>query len=254
MPPDPERGAGAAEQCAFASALVEKGATLSGLTDGRGRAAADRLSVYRNNVIVSLVEALEATFPATLRLVGETFFRAAARAYAEAEKPESPLLFRYGETFADHLARLPGLADYPFVPETARIEFARVGAYHAADAAPLPPDALGAVSRETLPGVVFTAHPATRLVPAPAGGVGAWQRNQDPPLPSVDAAAALVTRPVAAVIVTPLPAPSAAFAEALLAGRALGEAAAADGLDLAAALGALLSAGAFRSVRVTESP
>jgi len=237
----------AADRSAFAAALGRPGTNVAGLTDGRGRAAADRFRVYRNNVVVSLAEALEAAFPATRRLLGEAFFRAAAVAYVEEEKPASPLLFRYGATFADHLARLPGVAPYPFVPEAARIEFARLQAYHAADAGPLPADALARLPLEALPAAVLAPHPATRLVAAPAGGLSAWRRNQDPPLAPVEAAAALVTRPRLEVMVTPLTAPAATFAAALLDGRPLGEAAAVEDLDLAPVLGALLTAGAFRA-------
>lgn len=244
----PEAGAPAADQAAFAAALRKSGATVAGLSDGRGRAAADRFRVWRNNVAVSLAEALEATFPTARRLLGEEFFRAAAVAYAREEMPASPLLFRYGATFPDFLARLPGVGPYPFVPEAARIDYARVVATHAADAEPLAADALSLLPPEALPGAVLAPHPAALLVPAPAGGVSAWRDNQDPPLPAVEAAAALVTRPALAVMVTPLAAPAAAFAGALLAGRPLGDAADAEGLDLAPALGVLLAAGAFRSV------
>ncbi|MEM8855037.1 MAG: DNA-binding domain-containing protein, partial [Pseudomonadota bacterium] len=108
-----------------------------GFHDGRGRDAGDRISVYRNNVVVSLADAIANTFAATGRMVGEDFMKAAAIAFAKANKPRSPLMFLYGDTFADFLARLPGLADYPQVPEVARIEYARVASYHAKDAAPL---------------------------------------------------------------------------------------------------------------------
>jgi len=252
MPPENDAKP-AYEQAAFAGALLRKGAALSGMTDGRGRAAADRFRVYRNNVIASLAQALEASFPTTRRLVGETFFRAAAVAYAEEEKPASPLLFRYGTTFPDFLATLPGLASFPFVPEAARIEYARLQSLNAADADPLPADALARLKPETLPAAVLEPHPATRLVATPAGGLSAWRTNQDPPLPTVEAAAALVTRPAMEVTVTPLSAAAANFASALMDGRPLGEAAAVEGLDLPPAIAALISSGAFRSLRVTET-
>lgn len=234
----------AADQKAFAAAL-KSGNSIAGVNDGGGVAASDRFRIYRNNVIVSLREALGTTFQTTARLMGNEFFEAAAVAYAEREKPQNPLLFQYGATFADFLAALPGLKTYPFVAEVARIEYARVQAYHAADKAPLAPDALGAVQSERLGEVMFDAHPAATIVSAPAGGVGAWLSNQVPPSPPVEAAAALITRPAMEVVVTPLDAPSKHFAQALFCASPLADAAAGDGLDLAAALGTLLSAGAF---------
>ena len=238
----PERDLAAGGQRAFAAALAS-GATLAGLHDGRGRPAADRLDVYRNNVVVSLRDALRTTFTATARLMGETYFEAAAVAYARAHKPASPLLFRYGDGFADHLSDLPGLANYPFVPEAARIEYARVTAYHALDAAPLRPDALEAIAADALPAATFVAHPAAAVLRLPNGGLGAWQENSG--RAREPAPACLVTRPAMEVDVRPLDAAAARFAHALLGGAPLGEAAGDPALDLAGTLGLLLSAGAF---------
>jgi Putative DNA-binding domain len=45
----------------------------------KSKAAVKRYNVYRNNVTVSLINALAAAFPATLRITGVDFFRAMAR-------------------------------------------------------------------------------------------------------------------------------------------------------------------------------
>lgn len=228
----------------FLAALVG-GDALPGVSDGQGRAAPDRLDVYRNNVAASLRDALRTTFAATARLMGDTFFNAAAIDYARLERPRSPLLMRYGATFADFLAALPGLNTYPFVPEVARIEFARVTAYHAADAEPLATDALAGLPPEILVAVRLAAHPATALIRVPAGGLAAFQANQLPPLAQTPAPAALVTRPALNVLTVPIERATATFAENLLLGAPLGDAAQVEGLDLAGALAQLLSAGAF---------
>ncbi|MEM8854248.1 MAG: DUF2063 domain-containing protein, partial [Pseudomonadota bacterium] len=160
----------------------------------------------------------------------------------------------YGDTFADFLARLPGLADYPQVPEVARIEYARVASYHAKDAAPLAGETMAAVAPEALPTLVFTPHPSAQLVPTPHNGLAAFQANHAPPFPVTDgAAAALVTRPQMEVMTHALDEPSLPFMGHLLAGKTLGEAAEAspDTLDLGAALGVALAAGAFTECRTT---
>ncbi|MEM9223207.1 MAG: DNA-binding domain-containing protein [Pseudomonadota bacterium] len=234
----------AAKQDDFAGAIASR-SEVSGVHNGRGRAAADRFRVYKNNVIVSLRDALRTTFTATERLMGEEFFGAAAIAFAERNRPQSPLLFRYGEGFAAFLGTLPGLAEYPFVPEVARIEHARVQAYHAADAPPLAPDILSKVAPEALGETRFSPHPASALLWVPKGGLAAFQANQSPPLPETPAPAALITRPQFDVVVTGLPAPTAQFAEKLMAGAPLAQAAEVDDLDLAQGLGLLLGAGAF---------
>lgn len=243
-------GGNAGSQRAFAANLGAEAVALRGVHNGRGAPATDRLRVYRNNVIVSLSEALRAAFPTVERLVGEEFFHNAAVAYAMAHKPRTPLMFEYGDTFADFLAELPGVAPYPFVPEAARIERARIDATHAADAAPLAADALATVPPEALDGLTLTPHPAARLVACAAGGLGAWQTNQDPPRPATPAAAALVTRPGVEVIVSPLDAAAAEFTGALFTRQTLGDAAgkAGETLDLAATLALLLTAGAFAAM------
>ncbi|MCF3935801.1 DNA-binding domain-containing protein [Acuticoccus sp. M5D2P5] len=240
-------------QSAFAAALSEQD-RVSGLHDGRGRDASDRFAVYRNTVLAASCEALAARFPATRRLLGGPFFDAAAADYARASRPSSPVLSAYGETFPDALAALEGLAAYPFVIEAARIEAAHTEAYHAADAAPLPADALSQFAPGALADLVLRAHPATRLVDAPRGGLTAWAANQDPPREGLDGAVALLTRPHQTVRVMGLDAPAATFARRLIAGAPLAEAATLDGLELSGALASLLSMGAFADVSVAQRP
>lgn len=224
----------------FLAGLAGRGESAGGLTNGRGGPAAHRLDVFRNNVIHSLAEALGATFPATRRAMSDAEFRGAAVAYARAEKPTSPILLRYGGTFPAFLmasGRLPRT-----IGEVAALEFARVQAYHAADVAPLEPADLAALPEDRLAGATFTPHPATALIATPHGGHGVWLAGAPD-----DAVAALVTRPVMDVRVTPLAGDPAAFAAHLLAGLPLGEAAGA--FDVATALATLLSTGAFAAVR-----
>ncbi|WP_157956260.1 HvfC/BufC N-terminal domain-containing protein [Acuticoccus yangtzensis] len=226
-----------AEADAFADAVTTPGRPLAGIVDGTGRPAADRLDVYRNTIVASLADALAATFPATARLMGEDDFRGAAVAFAVAVKPRSPVLSRYGAGFPDFLIRSGHVA--PYVAECARIEYARVQAFHAADVAPLDPGRLGLAPGQ-LDRLVLTPHPATSFIPTPGGGYCAWRDGQ----PGI-ARAVVVTRPRMDVLVSPLMEPGARFARRLLAGMPLGEAAAVDGLDLTKVLAVLLSCGAF---------
>lgn len=244
MPPEVPAPLDAAVAADFVVALVEERPVM-GVHDGRGRPAGDRLAVYRNNVVVSLRDALRASFPATERLMGERFFAAAAVAFARETKPASPVLAGYGAGFADFLAGLPGLADYPFVPEVAAIEFARLTAYHAAEGPVLGAAALAAVPAEGLAGLTFVPHPAAAVLSLAHGGFGAYCANAGEDAGG-DAAAAgvLVSRPHATVHLAPLSAAERDLAAALLGGVALG-AAAAEGFDLGTALGRLVAAGAF---------
>src|SRR5271163_2699962 len=87
---------------AFAAALAEPSAAPPAMTRGRlGAPDARRFSVYRNNVAVGLIGALEARYPVSRRIVGDDFFRAIARIYVTVHRPRSPLMVAYGDDFPD---------------------------------------------------------------------------------------------------------------------------------------------------------
>ena len=81
----------------FAAALLPANAEAPRGLHGRNRSdAGQRFAIHRNNVMSSLVRALEDGFPVTRLLVGEEFFRAMARDYVRAQPPRSPVLLEYG--------------------------------------------------------------------------------------------------------------------------------------------------------------
>src|SRR5688572_20037767 len=89
---------------AFAGALLNPSRAIPELLTGpEGKASDKRYGVYRNNVTVSLIDALAAIFPATMRITGERFFRTMARFHICASPPTSPLLFEYGREFPDFI-------------------------------------------------------------------------------------------------------------------------------------------------------
>jgi Putative DNA-binding domain len=96
---------------AFAAALGEPSAPPPATTHGRlGAPDARRFAVYRNNVAVGLIGALEARYPVSRRIAGDDLFRAMARAFVRAHKPRSPVMIAYGAEFpefvAEYLARV----------------------------------------------------------------------------------------------------------------------------------------------------
>jgi hypothetical protein len=85
---------------AFSSALMTPDLKTPSLVIGpNGKSGTKRYNVYRNNVTVSLIDALAAVFPAVQRITGVEFFRAMARFYVRETPPRSPLLFEYGHAF-----------------------------------------------------------------------------------------------------------------------------------------------------------
>jgi Putative DNA-binding domain len=140
---------------AFSRALLDPDVATPTVDAGpKSEAAVKRYNVYRNNVTVSLVNALAAAFPATLRITGADFFRAMARFYVRATPPNSPLLFEYGRDFPDFIERYEYAQSVPWRSDVARIERAWLDAYHAADVQPLMPHDLAAIPSEQLPNLI----------------------------------------------------------------------------------------------------
>jgi hypothetical protein len=229
----------------------------------RGKAAIKRYNVYRNNVTVSLIDALAATYPVVQRITGVEFFRAMARFHVRATPPTSPLLFEYGRDFPAFLEGYEHAQDMPWLADTARIERAWLDAYHAADAPPLSPDVLAAVPSDRLADLVFAAHPATRIVRSayPAVAIFAMNRIDGPitPLRSSTAEDALITRPDMEVAIRLLPPGGAAFLKSLIDGGTLGAAAAAafsetPSFDLQANIAGMIEAGVFTTIHSGDRP
>lgn len=199
-----------------------------GLTTWNGSDPARRFAVYRNNVIVSLVDALVDTFAVTQELVGETFFRAMARVFAYASPPTSRLLAFYGETFPDFIERFPPAAGVPYLADVARLEFLRVCAYHAADVTPVRTEDIATVlaNEENLPHLNLAIHPSVGVLDSTAAVVSLWAAHQglcnlDAVVPDVPETA-LVLRDGLDVEVMEIPRASGVFIEALKRGETLG--------------------------------
>ena len=228
------------------------------VTGPRGKQAVKRFNVYRNNVTVSLINALADIFPAVNRIAGDTLFRDMAREFIRAHPPSSPLLFLYGHEFPAFIERFEHAARIPYLADVARLERAWLTAYHAADLAPLAPQALAAIAPEELADAVFLPHPASGLVLSSFAIFEIFDANRNrETVGRIDISrpqAALVTRPDADIMVTALPDGHGAFFESLLREETLARAAeagsaAANGFDINEAIGGIFSTGAFLAVK-----
>ena len=226
-------------QRCFAEALLEpEQACPPGLITWNASDPARRFAVYRNNVIVSLVDALADTFAVTQDLVGEAFFRAMARVFAYTNPPTSRLLVFYGETFPDFIERFPPAASLPYLADVARLEFLRLRAYHAADVAPVRREDIVAVlaDQEKLPDLGLALHPSLAVLDSAAAVVALWAAHQGigalatlvPDVPET----ALIVRDGLDVEVMSIPRASGVFIAAVKRGATLGDAmAAAQSVD-----------------------
>jgi hypothetical protein len=201
-------------QTAFARGLFT-GALPDNVTMPDRDEAQRRYSVYRNNVMVSLINALRSRFPVVERVVGEEFFRACAQIYIAANPPRSRLLMRYGDSFAAFLESFAPARSLPYLPDIARLEMARGEAYHAADAEPAGAELLAQAAQGDVESMRLRLQPSLRLVPSAHPIVTIWTMNQPgaKPLPITDYSGetALVARPRMAVTLEKITPAHAAF-------------------------------------------
>jgi hypothetical protein len=252
--------ADATSQSDFAAALFDPSLDCpAGFSVWNGSDPARRLAVYRNNVIASLIDALAETYPVVQELVGTDFFRAMAAVFVRQAPPRSRILARYGQGFAAFIEQFEPARGVPYLPDMARLEFARVRAYHAADAEPVTHAALGLAlaSPERIAELRLVCHPSLSVIDSRFAVVSLWAAHQgegdlttlDPGQPQD----AFVLRAGLDVLVLHAPAGGAAFVRALLQGRCFGDAAGAaaacaPAFDPATVLSLLTYHGALTSI------
>jgi len=242
---------------AFAKALT---ASDRRLPPGLAGAAARRFAVYRNNVAVGLIRALETRFPAVADLVGEDFFRAMARDFAFRHPPASPLLMTFGDEFPAFIAGFGPVREMPYLADVARVEVAFSRAYHAADEARLGPEAFASLPPDTLETARIVLHPAVAVVRSqhPIGTIFAMARGWTDagPIAEWSSEAVCIDRPGLDVVVRRLPSGSAPFLERLAMGDTLGDAATAasrdPAFDLSAVLAHLIGSGLASRIEISK--
>ncbi|MDX1486810.1 MAG: DNA-binding domain-containing protein [Acidiferrobacterales bacterium] len=138
-----------------------------------------RLQVYRNNMSTSLTEALRAIYPVVQRLVGEEFFRHAARHYIRRHPSRSGNLHDSGDKFPLFLAAFPAARELCYLADIARLEWAYHEVFHAAGAQPLDLTRLATIPPEHHEKLRFHLHPASRLVRSPYPILRIWEVNQE---------------------------------------------------------------------------
>lgn len=168
-------------QTAFAHALFNAELPCpTGLTTWNDSDPTQRFAVYRNNVMVSLIDALADTYPVVQTLVGEEFFRAMARVFAGNNPPRSAVMAYYGRDFADFVAAFSPAASVPYLADVARLEMARVMTYHAADVVAIQPQVLQAAlgDPQQLLSLQLVLHPSVQVIESSFAIVSVWAAHQ----------------------------------------------------------------------------
>lgn len=243
-------------QTQFVTALMDPDTDMpEGLVDPNGRPAGARFSVYRNNVAVSLTEALQTAFPVIRKLVGEAFFDAMAGVYLRAYPPKSPLLMFYGEDMPEFLEMFDPVKSLPYLPDMARLEVAIRQAYHAADVPEFDPNTLQNMSADQLMAATIQFAPSLRLLVSEWPIHGIWAANMHGgKAPEMQSETLVITRPEFDPQVNRLSGANGRLLAALMAQQPLGAALAqaersgADAPDLGALLSLLLTQKAIKTM------
>lgn len=237
----------------FREALLDPKANRpAGLTDGQGRAAGRRFDVYRNNVAVSLTEALETAFPTIAKLVGAQNFKTLAGTFLRAHPPSSPMMMFYGTEMPAFLAAFPPTQSLKYLPDVARLELALRESYHAADCRPIDPGVLQTLPTDQLMVCTLSLAPSLRVITSEWPVLSIWRFNNvaGAPKPAMQNEDVVVLRREMDPELHLLPRGGAAFLACVNRGETFADALEAStgrhrDFDLTALLGLLLSHGAI---------
>lgn len=216
----------------FARAI--RGQELPGeLADSMGagvRSVAAGVDVYRNNYRGNLHDALAATYPVTVQLVGEEFFRMLARDYIRNYPSFSGNLCQYGEGLPRFVASYTPAQSVPYLADVAQLEWACHRAYFADDVAPLDVAKLAQVAPQHYTHLRLILDTACCVVRSPYPIAVIWQAHQPGQVQQLDidissgACCALVCRRQNAVEVHELSAAAADWIGRIQADVPLGQA------------------------------
>jgi hypothetical protein len=123
---------------------------------------AERLDIYAEMHRTRLIDVLREDFPRTLAVVGDDTFATLACRYLARCPSTSASVRHVGHRFADFLATEQ--ATPAFLADLARLEWARVEVFDAADAAPLRLFDLQSVPADAWPALRFQLIPASVVV------------------------------------------------------------------------------------------
>lgn len=250
----------------WAAALLDPARPVpQGLRTWNGSDPAVRFGVHRNNVMSGLVATLGEALPVLRRFVGDAYFAALARVFIGAHPPRTPVLAEWGDDFAPWLEGFAPAADWPCLPDLARLERARTHAFHAADAAPVSAEGLARLAANLaqptqLPQMRLLLQPSLRALHSAWAVARLWAAHQPPEEPQhlhIDGPEGVIVLrdPAGHVQVLVVPVASAQFCADLAARHTLGEALSrTPGVDLVDTFTLLIHHGAIVAWQAAGEP
>lgn len=199
--------------------------------DDLGPEAARGLAVHRATIAAGLAQTIANAFPAVRQVVGRPTFTTAVLNYIAEGPPRHPLLSVYGRGFPDFLAAQPISASLPYLPDLARLEWARQESYLAADAPALDTSLLDTADADAIFALALRIHPAARIIGSRFPIHRIWRLAQPDSdatdVPGVEMNAAeqvVITRPRVQVVTRAVSRADATFLRAIRSGARLGSA------------------------------
>lgn len=160
------------QQLALAAAIRD-GADANGLLAGD---PAIGLEVYRHAYRSRLVAALADNYTVLARALGDPGFDALGRAYVVAQPSQHPSIRWFGDALAGFMAGAgAALVPHPALVDIARMDWALRSAFDAADAPPLQPAVLSALSPDDWAGLVLQLQPCVQCVALAHAVEPAWR-------------------------------------------------------------------------------
>ncbi len=137
------------------------------------------IQLHRNNIFVSLTEALLAIYPVASKLVGEDFFRTACRHFIPDHLPTAAPLHEFGNTFPEFLKNYRPADSLPYLADVAQLEWYWHESFHAAAAEAFNASILSEIPLQDHGRLRFRLHPAVRLFHSRYPVYRIWQTNQE---------------------------------------------------------------------------
>jgi hypothetical protein len=170
-------------QAEFAAGILGAGrAVLAQIQACAPPSADERLGVYCDAYRARLTDALRDTYGHSARYLGEEAFSELAHDYIESHTPQSHSIRWYGNGLPEWLRANRRREDE--VAELAALDWALRAAFDSADAAPLCPADLAALSAADWDRIGFRLHPAFQLLEIRSNTVALWHaldRDEPPP-------------------------------------------------------------------------
>jgi hypothetical protein len=187
--------------------------------------ALERLEIYANMYFYRLLDSLRHDCPRLLALIGDAHFHNLITDYLLAHPSRHASLRHLPRQLAAFLRHHPLSERWPSASDLAELEWARAGAFDAADATPISREQLASVPPERWPGLELEFAPSVRLLEVGHAVHELWRAldSGEPPPPAVPVPTTLlVWRQGFVVYHRPLSAAEACASRMVFAGATFG--------------------------------